>query len=175
MMIDPLVTIVIATSLAILFLLAARHKISAPQRFEAQLAAYRLLPDSLLTPVTRTLPWVEVMVAVGMLFAVSRPLAGVVAAILLSVYAVAMAINLRRGRNKIDCGCGDTPQPLSSWLVLRNIILACGAILMLAPVAGRELSPLDMLFALLFVVVSSLCYTMMELLSRNHILLTHKE
>ena len=33
MMIDPLITVVIATSLALLFLLAARHKISARRRF----------------------------------------------------------------------------------------------------------------------------------------------
>jgi positive regulator of sigma E activity len=47
--------------------------------------------------------------------------------------------------------------------------------LMLAPVAARQLSMLDMLFALLFVVICSLSYTMMEHLSRNHNLLTHKE
>jgi hypothetical protein len=174
-MIDPLITIVIATSLAILFLLAARHKLSAPLRFKAQLSAYQLVPDNLLSPVTRVLPWIEIVIALSMLFAVSRPFGGIAAALLLSAYAVAMAINLRRGRSAIDCGCGDTPQPLSSWLVLRNLILAFGALLMLVPVAGRSLSMLDMLFALLFVVLCSLSYTMMEHLSRNHNLLTHKE
>ena len=174
-MIDPLITIVIATSLAILFLLAARHKISAPRWFEAQLAAYRLVPDSLLTPTARVLPWIEVAVALGMLFDLTRPFAAITAALLLSVYAAAMAINLRRGRSAIDCGCGDTPQPLSSLLILRNTVLALGAILLLAPVATRQLSPLDMLFALLFVAICSLGYTMMEHLSRNHNLLTHKE
>ncbi|ALO46371.1 MauE/DoxX family redox-associated membrane protein [Pseudohongiella spirulinae] len=174
-MIDPLITIVIATSLAILFLLAARHKLSAPLRFKAQLSAYQLVPDNLLSPVTRVLPWIEIVIALSMLFAVSRPFGGIAAALLLSAYAVAMAINLRRGRSAIDCGCGDTPQPLSSWLVLRNLILAFGALLMLVPVATRSLNMLDMLFALLFVVLCSLSYTMMEHLSRNHNLLTHKE
>ena len=174
-MIDPLITIVIATSLAILFLLAARHKLSAPLRFKAQLSAYRLLPDSLLSPITRVLPWIEIVIALSILFAVSRPFGGIAAALMLSVYAVAMAINLKRGRTNIDCGCGDTPQPLSSWLVLRNLTLAFGALLMLVPVATRSLNMLDMLFALLFVVLCSLSYTMMEHLSRNHNLLTHKE
>jgi len=174
-MIDPLITIVIATSLAILFLLAARHKIIAQRRFEAQLAAYRLVPDGMLTPTARVLPWIEVVVALGLMFALTRPLAGVLAALLLSVYAVAMAINLRRGRSAIDCGCGDTPQPLSSWLIVRNLVLATGALLMLAPVAARQLSMLDMLFAVLFVVICAMSYTMMEHLSRNHNLLTHKE
>lgn len=174
-MIDPLITIVIATSLAILFLLAARHKLSAPLRFEAQLAAYRLLPDSLLTPVARALPWLELAVAMGMLFATTRPIAGVLAASLLTVYALAMAINLKKGRAKIDCGCGDAPQPLSPWLLLRNAVLVSGALLMLAPAVPRRLDVLDMLFAALFVVTFLLSYTMLEYLSRNHSLLTTKE
>jgi len=174
-MIDPLITIVIATSLAILFLLAARHKLSEPLRFEAQLAAYRLLPDSLVTPVRRTLPWFEVAVAIGMLFAATRPYAGLLAATLLTVYALAMAINIQRGRSKIDCGCGDTPQPLSPWLLLRNAILASGALLMLVPAIPRSLGGLDMLFAALFVATFLLSYTMLEYLSRNHNLLTSKE
>lgn len=174
-MIDPLITIVIATSLAILFLLAARHKLSAPDRFEAQLAAYRLVPDRMLTPVARLMPWIEIAVALGMLFAVSRPVAGLMAATLLAVYALAMAVNLLRGRSKIDCGCGDTPQPLSVWLLLRNAVLASGAVLLVAPVATRPLGALDMLFAVLFVAAISLSYTMLEQLSRNHTLLTSKE
>lgn len=174
-MIDPLITIVIATSLAILFLLAARHKLSAPQRFEAQLAAYRVVPDRMLTPVARTLPWIEVAVALGMLFAATRPVAGWMAAALLAIYAIAMAVNLGRGRSKIDCGCGDTPQPLSAWLVLRNAILACAALLLSAPVAARPLGLLDMLFAVLFVAAISLSYMMLEQLSRNHTLLMNEE
>lgn len=174
-MIDPLITIVMATSLAILFLLAARHKLSAPARFEAQLAAYRLVPDRMLTPVARLMPWIEIAVALGMLFAVSRPIAGLMAATLLAVYALAMAVNLMRGRSKIDCGCGDTPQPLSVWLLLRNAVLASGAVLLFAPVATRPLGMLDMLFAVLFVAALSLSYTMLEQLSRNHTLLTSKE
>jgi hypothetical protein len=174
-MIDPLIIIVIATSLAMLFLLAARHKVAAPRRFEAQLAAYRLVPDMLLTPSARLLPGIEIVVALGMLFAATRPVAGIVAALLLCVYAAAMAINLRRGRSRIDCGCGDTAQPLSSWLILRNIVLAGGALLMLAPVATRQPGTLDVLFAVLFVAACALCYTMMEQLFRNHNLLTYKE
>jgi len=174
-MIDPLITIVIATSLAILFLLAGRQKLSAPLRFKAQLSAYQLVPDNLLSPVARVLPWLEIVIALSMLFAVSRPYAGIAAALMLGVYALAMGINLRRGRSAIDCGCGDTPQSLSSWLVLRNLVLAGGALLLVTPIAARQLGMLDMLFALLFVAICALGYTMMEHLSRNHNLLTHKE
>ncbi|HDZ08481.1 MauE/DoxX family redox-associated membrane protein [Pseudohongiella sp.] len=175
MMIDPLVTIVIATSLALLFLLAARHKISAHRRFEAQLAAYRILPESLVSPAARVLPWLEIAVAASLLFATTRPVGAVLAATLLATYALAMGINLSRGRSQIDCGCGDTPQSLSGLLVLRNCVLAIGALLLLAPVATRPLNALDMLFAVLFVAACSLSYTLFEQLSRNHTLLTDKE
>ncbi|MEX0738347.1 MAG: MauE/DoxX family redox-associated membrane protein [Pseudohongiella sp.] len=175
MMIDPLLTIVIATSLALLFLLAARHKISAHRRFEAQLAAYRLLPDALISPAARVLPWLEIAVAISLLFAVTRPVGAVLAATLLAVYALAMGINLSRGRSQIDCGCGDTPQSLSGLLVLRNCVLAIGALMLLAPVAARPLNILDMVFAVLFVAACSLSYTLFEQLSRNHTLLTDKE
>ena len=94
---------------------------------------------------------------------------------LLATYALAMGINLSRGRSQIDCGCGDTPQSLSGLLVLRNCVLAIGALLLLAPVATRPLNALDMLFAVLFVAACSLSYTLFEQLSRNHTLLTDKE
>jgi hypothetical protein len=175
MMIDPLITIVIATSLALLFLLSARHKISARRRFEAQLAAYRILPESLVSPAARVLPWLEVAVAISMLFATTRLVGGLVAALLLAMYALAMGINLHRGRSQIDCGCGDTPQALSGLLLLRNLVLASGALLLVAPVATRPLGMLDMLFAVLFVAACSFSYSMFEQLSRNHTLLTDKE
>lgn len=174
-MIDPLITIVMATSLALLFLLAARHKISAHRRFEAQLAAYRILPEPMVSPVARVLPWIEIAVAISLLFAITRPLGAVIAAALLSLYAMAMAINLSRGRSQIDCGCGDTPQALSGLLLLRNVVLTTGALLLLAPVATRPLGSLDMLFAVLFVAACTLSYTLFEQLSRNQTLLTDKE
>ncbi|HEX4178601.1 MAG TPA: MauE/DoxX family redox-associated membrane protein, partial [Rhizomicrobium sp.] len=42
------------------------------------------------------------------------------------VFALAMGINIRRGRDRIDCGCGETflRQTLSWTLVMRNGLLA---------------------------------------------------
>ncbi len=37
-------------------------------------------------------------------------------------------LNLLRGRRFIDCGCGGAAQPLSIGLVLRNVVLAIGAV-----------------------------------------------
>jgi len=47
-MIDPLIVLILSASLALLFFMAARHKMSAPGQFKAQLAAYELVPEFML-------------------------------------------------------------------------------------------------------------------------------
>jgi hypothetical protein len=67
-----------------------------------------------------------------------------VSAGLLGIYALAIGINIHRGRVHFDCGCGfggksDNEQYLSSGLVFRNVILMALALLVLLPVEVREL------------------------------------
>jgi len=55
------------------------------------------------------------------------PVAGLwAAAALFIVFAIAMALNLLRGRTHIDCGCFQSAlrQPLEWRLVVRNVVLA---------------------------------------------------
>jgi hypothetical protein len=111
---------------------------------------YDLLPAFMAPPVAAVLPIVEITLAVAL--AVSAPFAALwpapwlaavpaAAAGLLLVFALAMAINLARGRSHIDCGCGDARgrQPLSAGLVIRNLAMAAALILAaaLAPEPAR--------------------------------------
>jgi hypothetical protein len=59
------------------------------------------------------------------------------ASALLALFAVAMGINLLRGRTHIDCGCFDSTlkQPLRWSLVLRNAVLV---LLLLVAAQSRE-------------------------------------
>jgi hypothetical protein len=61
-------------------------------------------------------------VGILLLSAQIRPFGAFAAIVLLSVFAAAMAINLKRGRSEIDCGCGHSflKQNLSWLLVGRN-------------------------------------------------------
>ena len=52
------------------------------------------------------------------------PFGALIAMALLLGYAGGMAINLRRGRDRIECGCGGAAQPLSWSLIGRNIAIA---------------------------------------------------
>jgi len=168
MMIDPLLPLVISTSLALLFFMAARHKLSDNRRFEAQLAAYRLVPDSVLGVTAKALPWMEMSLVFLLLIPITRPFAGSVAAALLVIYALAMAVNIRRGRSEIDCGCGDKPQSLSVMLLIRNAVLTSGAVLLVIPVIERSITTVDLIFVALFTAVLAMAYLMVEQLVINH-------
>ena len=112
-MIDPLTVLVLSTSLALLFFTAAMHKLNSSARFRAQLAAYELVPSAILPGLARAIPLAEMAVVFLILVPITRPWAGALAAGLLASYTVAIAVNLLRGRDDIDCGCGGQPQMLS--------------------------------------------------------------
>jgi hypothetical protein len=82
----------------------------------------------------------------GLLVPTTRSEAATVAVALLLLFAAAMAINLRRGRSDIDCGCfvGLMRQRIDWVLVHRNLVLAAGgAFLILAEPMARGLTFLD--------------------------------
>ena len=166
-MIDPLTVLVLSTSLALLFFTAAMHKLNSSARFRAQLAAYELVPSAILPGLARAIPVAEMAVVFLILVPITRPWAGALATSLLASYSVAMAINLLRGRDDIDCGCGGQPQMLSYWLLLRNAALIVGCFLLVIPVTGRALVWADFILLTLMVAVLSCAYLLVEQLVRN--------
>jgi hypothetical protein len=131
-MLDPAVGALLAGCYALLFASAALHKLLDLPRFAAVVDAYALLPGS--PRLASLVPLSESAVAIGMLSGVTRPWAGHFGAVLLALYAAAIAINLRRGRTELACGCGGANErrPIAPWMVWRNLALAvlvCGAAL----------------------------------------------
>jgi uncharacterized membrane protein YphA (DoxX/SURF4 family) len=110
----------------LVFVLAATQKAQHWRIFSGVLANYRLLPRALVTPAAALLPPLEMLVGILLLSAQIRPFGALAAIAFLSVFAAAMAINLKRGRSEIDCGCGHSllKQNLSWVLVSRNAGLA---------------------------------------------------
>ena len=80
-MIDPLTVLVLSTSLALLFLTAAMHKLNSSARFRAQLAAYELAPSAILPGLARAIPVAEMAVVFLILVPITRPWAGALAAL----------------------------------------------------------------------------------------------
>jgi len=110
----------------LIFLLAAMQKAAHWRLLPGVIANYRLLPPALVAPVAAALPPVEMIVGILVLSAQLRPFAELTAIGLLILFAAAMAVNLRRGRAHIDCGCNRPflKQSLRWSLVARNAMLA---------------------------------------------------
>lgn len=164
---DPLLQFLIAMPLALLFASAGVYKLRQSARFQAQLAAYELLPKKLLGATSTTLGLTELVIALALLLPLARPAAAISATVLLLTYAAAMTINLARGRNFIDCGCGDTPVLLSPWLLARNAVLAAAAAALSVPAGERTLTGADMIIAVFAIPVLIFTYRAAEQLLAN--------
>jgi hypothetical protein len=164
---DPIAVGTIVGALALVMFAAAWHKLSEPDMFAGSLGAYRLLPPALVAPVARVLPYVEAALGVAILVPATRPAALVLLAVLLLAYGAAMAINLLRGREDIDCGCGGATHPLSWGLVARNGVLAAAALLASRPTLERSMDWIDALTLVLGVLSFYALYLMADELLRQ--------
>ena len=113
--------------LALVFARSAAHKLAEFEFFSATLGEYRLLPALFVGPVAVSLTAAEVVAIALLIVPDTRAIGAAMAVFLLSLYAFAMAVNLHRGRFKIDCGCGGPGQMISWALVVRNLTLAVAA------------------------------------------------
>lgn len=172
-MIDPIISTASALALSVILASAARHKLKHPSWFRRQIQEYQLIPG-LLTPfATRALPMMEFALAAGLLWTTSRPYAGIFAALLISLYGLAIAINLARGRNDIDCGCSGPAmhQPLEPVLLVRNLVLAIAAFIALLPMLNRPISLHDNFIMIAAASVLVLLYSAADLWLANRPLL----
>lgn len=166
-MIDPLIDTTFALALATLFASTAQHKFREGVRFEAQLSEYRLLPEPLVAPAAKVLAALELVIALALLPPATRDPAALGAAALLALYALAIAVNLQRGRDHIDCGCGDAPTLLSPWLLLRNAMLVAAAAVVALPEGARATGVLDWVLGGLGFLALVLLWAVVELLLAN--------
>jgi hypothetical protein len=124
--VDPAIAALIVACVAILFVGGAFHKLRDLRRFDEIFAAYGVLPFLARLRLSRLVPVLEAAVALGLVFYAARIAAAGVGIALLLAYACAIAINLRRGRQDLACGCGgpDDRRPIAPWMVWRNLLIA---------------------------------------------------
>ena len=165
---DPVIGHVVAIAFALLFATAAASKLGALPRFCAILADYALIPPGLIRPVGLALAAAEVALALLWLAPTWRPLASLSSVALLTVYALAMAVNLIRNRRHISCGCGGSGQALSWALVARNAVYASAAISGFVTNSARETGPVDGMLIVVAVVVVVVLDRSVDTLIGNH-------
>lgn len=140
---DPGFALTVRWALALVFVLAAIHKLKSPAAFRTTMKNYRVVPERLLTPVSYSIIGLELLAAAALL--ANSHFGSGIAAGLLVIYTSSISINLIRGRRDIDCGCSGPAirQTLSAWLVARNIAFLSAALLTLPASIPRPLSLLD--------------------------------
>ena len=168
-MLDPLVQLTIALSLAALLAASAAHKMRAWRELPQVVRNYRLVPDAFAFAVAGTVPCAEALAAAALLFPPARQAGGGAAAALLVTYAVAIGINLRRGRTSVDCGCfGSRPgQGIAAWMVWRNLLIAALALGLLVPTSGRALTAAEHTMAVVWVVTLAFLYPVPAIVLRS--------
>jgi hypothetical protein len=145
MPLDPVLPHAFAAAAALVLLVGAVHKLRAWEAFRAAVAAYRLLPEALVTPAALALPALELIAGAALLAGPFRGAGALLALALLGTVTAAVAINLGRGRADIDCGCGGAEgrQRLSWGLVVRNVLLMGAVAVGVHQGAPRSLGVLD--------------------------------
>jgi hypothetical protein len=144
MTVDPAIAVAARLLGALVFAAAIGGKIEHRHELAGVVANYRLLPERLAAPVAWLLVGLECLAALSLISGVRLAAGTALAISLLGGFALAMAINLARGRREIDCGCFQSGlrQRLSAALVARNVILAICLTPLLAT-AGAGLRPLQ--------------------------------
>lgn len=90
-----------------LFAVAALAKLGDLHAFAEQIHNFRLVPWGLENLSAITLPWIELVAALALVFGVRARAGGVVAAVLTALFTVAVLIAMARGLD-VECGCFGT-------------------------------------------------------------------
>lgn len=177
-MLDPLIFRLITMLFALLLITAGAHKLGHLPRFQGILKNYQILPEHLVSIVSRLVPFVEILLGLGWVFTWQIDLVSALTAALLAAYALAMGLNLLRGRTYIDCGCGFAAskqsgenvgmQQLSIWLVYRNLLLIVLALMANIGTTARAFAVLDYFSIIAATLALVFAYTAFNQLLVNH-------
>lgn len=168
---DPLIEFGIRGGIGILFGLAVAHKLREPSAFIGTVKAY--LKDTPAAagalPIAGTLVLAELAIVFLCLLPASAPLAGAAAMVAFLLYGAAIGLNIARGNLLLDCGCswGSERQPATNALVVRNLVLAALAAVLLVPSSGRSLSALEIGSAVAAAAILLCLYTIANQLILN--------
>lgn len=126
--------------LAVILFSAAVPKLGHSRQVATNIERYGVLPHDLLKVAGRSLPILELTLAVALASGLELSAASYVAALFFLIMGGLIAWNLANGR-QFDCGCGFAGESTIRWsLVARNAILAMVAIFVANAPVGFSLS-----------------------------------
>lgn len=115
----------VAFLMGLLFLLTAIDKLSHWKEHIHAIDDYQIIRSSLTTLFLVLFTTGELIVSISLLVVGPLFFNISIGILLLVVYSVAVAINLRRGNTQLSCGCGSVLEngQLSGSLIIRNVLL----------------------------------------------------
>lgn len=169
MNIDPVANWIVALTFIQLFGSAAWHKLNDMSAFQHALRRYQIAPKGWITTLSLGVLGLEALTVALLVVPDWRLEGALVAMFLLASYTMAMATNLLAGQQLADCGChfGSDKQPVSWYLVIRNVILILIVGVLILPAGTRLLTFLDFATILFGVVLGPLLYAISNGLSNN--------
>jgi len=122
-----LVTVLLRLALSVIFAAAGVTKLSDPPGTRAAVENFGA-PPSLAQALAILLPIAELVIAMGLLVTDTAGASALAALVLLSVFLVAISVNLARGRTH-DCHCFGQiySRPIGRPTLVRNLLFAAGA------------------------------------------------
>jgi len=125
-----------AAASGLMLLTAGLSKVRDRQMFGSQIATYQLIPAPASAVLGHVLPFGEVLAGIAV-FVVPR-VGGASAAVLFAMFAIAVAVNLARGRTELVCGCFGPRgrHTISPWHVAGDVVLAVVGVVVSVSSAG---------------------------------------
>ena len=145
LLLDPVVVRAAGAAMGVILIGGALVKLQDGETFRYAVENYGLLGPAQAAVFGRLFPALELASGLFLLVPALRPLGLACGLLVLGIASGGVVINLLRGRDRLECGCGLGGQRISWGLVLRNAGLA--ALLVLGAQSGmaRELSAIDVI------------------------------
>jgi uncharacterized membrane protein YphA (DoxX/SURF4 family) len=126
--------------LALVLLGAGLAKAGDREQFSEVIERYAIVPPEYGARLAAGLPWLEIAVGLALAVGLAPAVSGGCASVLLLGFAVAVGVNLARGR-RFDCGCGGSLSSQIGWsLLVRNLFLAAIGVAVAVGPAGLAVS-----------------------------------
>lgn len=122
--------LIIRVVLAFVFIYAGVEKIADPESFSKAIYNYKLFPEFTINFFAITIPWLEIICGVLLLFGIEIKANASIFSFLLLFFIVIILISLMRGLN-IDCGCFGSSSPVAWNKIFENFFLLIGGILLI--------------------------------------------
>ncbi len=113
-----------------MFLAAGASKLSDLGEFADAIKHYRIIPGATAGAAAKMVSVIEVILGIVLILGLLIPFAGLLGSALLVFFALAMGINLIRGR-QIPCGCKRDSEPIQIKHIVRNLLSVAALLFLL--------------------------------------------